>query len=202
MATIETSPLQSLRTVSITSIQPGGGLCFELERAWGKLRRACLRLFRPHYVERMLKKRQGQCSGCRHDIIDRRDLKLYRNVCGYWFRAEDDRFQYRDRLRLARAGLAEVVFFSLLCGIACCLAALGGSLLHPAFFSLFAIVVPLWVFLISFFRDPDRAVPPDPQALVSPADGTVTNMKWWRTLISPAARPFASAFSFPYLMST
>jgi len=188
MATSETTAIRA--ACPITSIQPGGGFCFELERAWGKLRRGYLRLFRPRYVECMREKRQGQCPGCRHDIIDSRDLKLYRNVCGYWFRAEDDRFRYRDRLRLARAGLAEIVFFSSLCGIVCCLIALGGNFLHPAFFSLFAIVMPLWLFLISFFRDPGRLIPEDSQALVSPADGTVTNIEAVEEADFPGGRAF------------
>jgi len=34
----------------------------------------------------------------------------------------------------------------------------------------------LWVWLISFFRDPERPVPADPAALVSPADGTVSDI--------------------------
>jgi phosphatidylserine decarboxylase len=44
---------------------------------------------------------------------------------------------------------------------------------HPA-----AAAVPLvlFVFVVAFFRDPDREVPPDREDLVSPADGTVTDI--------------------------
>ena len=62
----------------------------------------------------MLAKRQGDCPNCPHDIIDPRDLKYVRNVCGYWFQPADDPFRWRDRLGFARYGLAELVVFTLL----------------------------------------------------------------------------------------
>jgi hypothetical protein len=85
-----------------TIVQPGGGLCFNLEAAWGRFRRGYLRRIRPGYVRKMAALRQGECPGCTHDVIDPRDAKLVRNVCGYWFRPEDDRFAWRDRIPLAR----------------------------------------------------------------------------------------------------
>src|SRR5262245_55937211 len=94
-----------LGAAPISSCQPGGGLCMGLELAWGRLRRAWLRTFRPGYVRRMLAVRQGECTAS-YDVIDSRDLKFIRNVCGWWFRPEDDRFAWRGRLRLARYGLA------------------------------------------------------------------------------------------------
>src|SRR5437016_4577604 len=95
------------------NVQPGGGACMQIELAWGRLRRWILRRFRHGYVEAMRKLRQGECFQCRHDIIDPRDLKFCRNVCGYWFRPNDDRFAWRDNLGLAREGLAEVVCFGM-----------------------------------------------------------------------------------------
>src|SRR4029077_4971493 len=112
MATLEPRTVR-LTPAPITSIQPGGGLCFALERAWGRLRRAWLRRFRPDYVRQTAAERQGQCENCPHDIVDPRDLKLYRNVCGYQF-ADADFLPRPHPLRLARPGLAEVVCFSLL----------------------------------------------------------------------------------------
>src|SRR5262245_4860837 len=113
MATAQPTSSCTLATAPITSAQPGGGWCMRLELAWDRLRRAALRRFRPGYVRRMAGLRQGQCPDCPHDIIDPRDLKFSRNVCGYWFHPEDDPFRWRGRLRLARAGLAEVVIFSI-----------------------------------------------------------------------------------------
>ena len=96
-----------------SNIQPGGGSCMALELAWGRLRRAWLRRWRPGYVARMAQRRQGECPNCPHDIVDVRDLKFVRNICGYWFRPEDDGFQWRRNVSgLARVGLAEVVIFS------------------------------------------------------------------------------------------
>jgi phosphatidylserine decarboxylase len=174
MATIATPP-QTLTAAPIRSAQPGGGLCMSLELAWGRWRRAWLRLFRPRYVARMTLLRQGDCPNCPHDIIDSRDLKYYRNVCGYSFRPEDDAFAWRGRLGLARYGLAELLCFSLLFAAATALFA-GLAALHPLFLLPLPLVFGLWIFIISFFRDPERAIPSDPAVLVSPADGTVTHI--------------------------
>jgi phosphatidylserine decarboxylase len=146
-----------------------------LELAWGRLRRAFLRRFRPGYVARMAHLRRGDCPNCPHDILDPRDFKYYRNVCGYWFAAEDDAFAWRGRLRLARYGLAELLCFSLL--FAALLALFAGlATLHWLFLVPLAVVLVLWLFVVSFFRDPERTVPADLAALVSPADGTVTHV--------------------------
>ncbi len=176
MATSELKTPEQRAEAPITSAQPGGGFCMGLELAWGRLRRALLRLVRPGYVRAMQAKRQGECENCPHDVIDPRDLKFYRNVCGFWFRAEDDRFRWRGRLRLARYGLAELVVFSIgFLVFALLFGALAVSV-HPLFGVPAAVVVAMWVFVVSFFRDPERAVPADPRALVSPADGTVTDV--------------------------
>jgi phosphatidylserine decarboxylase len=180
---------QRLVAAPLTSVQPGGGFCMRLELAWGRLRRASLRAFFPGYVRRMQALRQGDCSRG-FDVIDSRDLKYIRNVCGWWFRPEDDRFAWRGRLRLARYGLAELIVFS---------AVLGGLLLsvahlaywhHPAFWAPAAIVLLLWVFVISFFRDPARSIPTDPALLLSPADGVVTHIGEIEDAEFPAGRAF------------
>src|SRR5215470_10617948 len=112
MATLQSQPLAPRASVPITSIQPGGfGPCVKLELAWGRLRRAWLRRFRPGYVARMAAQRQGECPGCPHDVIDSRDLKFFRNVCGYWFGPDDDPFKPASRFWLTRAGLAELLCF-------------------------------------------------------------------------------------------
>jgi len=159
------------------SVQPGGGWCMRIERGWGCCRRAWLRAFRKGYVRRMSARRKGDCPDCRHDIIDSRDLKYVRNVCGYWFHAEDDPFRWRDRLGLARYGLAEVVVFSLcLAGISVLVIG-GGVILHPALLGALLPVALVWLEIVYFFRDPERVIPQDPAALVSPADGTVTHVE-------------------------
>src|SRR5688572_13694012 len=107
MATIEPQTAPALTSVPPTMTQPGGGRIVHLELAWGRLRRAWLRRFRPDYVRRMAEKRQGECPNCTHDIVDPRDLKYYRNVCGYSFGDEEDVFRRRGRLPFARAGIAE-----------------------------------------------------------------------------------------------
>ncbi len=176
MATLQSTPTAACEA-AITCVQPGGGPIVALERGWGKLRRGLLRRFCPGYVRRMAERRQGECPNCPHDVIDARDLKLVRNVCGYWFRPEDDRFAWRGRLGLARAGLAELLCASL---VLLPLAGLGAALgwwLHPAWWALTVVALGVWGFIVSFFRDPSRTIPTDPNALVSPADGTVTHIE-------------------------
>jgi phosphatidylserine decarboxylase len=147
-----------------------------LELAWGRFRRALLRSCRPGYVRRMQERRQGQCPDCPHDVIDSRDLKFYRNVCGYWFRPEDDGFAWRGRLRLARPGLAELIVFSAFLFAAALALGHLAFWYHPLFYAPLAAVLVLWGFVFSFFRDPERVIPADADALVSPADGVVTHV--------------------------
>jgi phosphatidylserine decarboxylase len=190
MATIESkTPAPASATVP-TSVQPGGGFCMNLELAWGRFRRALLRRFRPGFVRRMAEKRQGHCPDCPHDIIDPRDLKFYRNVCGYWFRPEDDRFRWRGRLGLARAGLAEVVFFSLVCFGLSLLFGLAGALIHWALWLPLPVLALLWLEVIYFFRDPERRIPAGADVVVSPADGTVTHVDEVEDADFPGGRAF------------
>lgn len=189
MATIAPLP-SALQSAPISSIQPGGGFCFALERAWGRWRRGWLRRFRPGYVRRMAECRQGHCPNCRHDILDSRDLKLYRNVCGYWFRPEDDAFAWRGRLRLARAGLAELLFFSGVYFLLSAAVVLLGALVHPLLLLLLILVLVPWLFVLSFFRDPERSIPADPDVLVSPADGAVTHVGETSDSDFPGGRAF------------
>src|SRR5262245_37239393 len=105
---------KDLRTVGRKPecVQPGGGTCMRLEEIWGRVRRADFRSFRRGYVRLMLSKLQGECSRFAGDVIDPRDLKYIRNVCGFWFDPKDDHFAWRGKLGLARYGLAEVILFS------------------------------------------------------------------------------------------
>src|SRR5689334_4632788 len=103
-----TPPTPPRAPAPITSTQPGGGLLVGLALAWGRLRRGFLRRFRPGYVERMQKARTGDCPGCTHDVIDARDLKYFRNVCGHSF---PEPARPTRRLPLAPHGLVELVVF-------------------------------------------------------------------------------------------
>jgi phosphatidylserine decarboxylase len=176
MATLQPASAFPCEPVIPDGVQPGGGFCLRMELAWGRLRRAWLRRSRPGYVRRMREKRQGDCPNCPHDILDPRDLKFCRNVCGFWFSPEDDPFRWRDRLGFARVGLAELVLFSLLLGgvLAVCVSL--ASLAHWLFWLPAAAAALVWAEVVYFFRDPERVIPTDPLALVSPADGTVTDV--------------------------
>src|SRR5439155_23971185 len=49
--------------------------------------------------------------------------------------------------------------------------------LHPPCWAGLALILPLWLFVLSFFRDPQRRIPEDTGVVVSPADGTVTHVE-------------------------
>ena len=87
---------------NFVSVQPGGGVCYHIESAWGWLRRWRLKRFRPGYVRRMAALRRGDAAGAPHEILDPRDLKYCRNRCRCDWDPADDPFRWRDRLPLAR----------------------------------------------------------------------------------------------------
>ena len=160
-----------------TCTQPGGGWIMKWELAWGRLRRAYLRIFWRGYLKRMESLRLGECPNCRHVILDPRDLKYWRNVCGYAFRAEDDPFQWRNELGFARPGLAEVTLTSGIALAVILFVLIGVNAFHPIFWVLLPLVIIPWLFILWFFRDPERQIPSDADALLSPADGKVTHIE-------------------------
>ncbi len=72
-------------------------------------------------------------------------------------------------LPITRHGLREIVIGSIF------LAIIAGGLgfVH---WSLTLLVLPIWLWLLSFFRDPQRTLPAEQHAMVSPADGKVTDI--------------------------
>jgi phosphatidylserine decarboxylase len=155
---------------NIRSVQPGGGVCYRIELAWGCWRRWWLRTFRPQYVRRMAELRTGSDAGAPHSILDPRDLKFCRNQVECDWAAEDDPFRWRSRLGFARWGLAELQL-------------MGWPLLLAA---VLLAVSPWWIaavvpavllgLVLWFFRDPPRRVPTEPGIVVSPADGTIVEI--------------------------
>jgi phosphatidylserine decarboxylase len=113
--------------------------------------------------------RRGSAEGAPHEILDPRDLKYCGNRCDARWPAECDPFFWRERIPLARWGLAEVILMGVPLGLlAAALLAAGG--LWRWFALLPAAALAL---VVSFFRDPVRRVPQEEGIVVSPADGTV-----------------------------
>ena len=108
-------------------------------------------------------------DGCPHEILDPRDLKFCRNQTECHWRPEDDPFRWRERIPLARWGLAEVQL-------------MGWPLLAITIVLAFTwwyaapITGALFLLVVSFFRDPPRRIPQEPGLLVSPADGKVVEI--------------------------
>ena len=85
---------------------------------------------------------------------------------------------------LTRHGFREMLIGSLVLAVM-------AFLLGLAWLPLALLVLPLLIFLFAFFRDPQRGIPVEQHAMVSPADGTVSditeidNVEW---LSGPAVR--------------
>ena len=160
-------------------IQPGGGVVCKLELAWGYWRRFWLRTCRRGYVQRMAATRKGDCNGCPHEVLDPRDLKFFRNQPGYSWEAADDPFRWRDKIPFARAGLAELLVFSLMTfGPALALVAWltrgdVGTALQVAGWLAVATLTVIGGLIVWFFRSPPRRIPTETGLVVSPADGKV-----------------------------
>ena len=167
----------------ILDIQPGGGVVIRLEKAWGVWRRWWLKRFRPAYVSQMLSSRQGEPDGVPHEVLDPRDLKLYRNQTNCHWRPEDDPFAWRDRLPFVRVGLAELIVFSvvawpaaiLLSAIAWLFAA--GMVERLLLVTFAAGFVMVGTGVAWFFRNPRRAIPAGLGDVVAPADGKVVGIE-------------------------
>ena len=157
---------------NIPSVQPGGGKCYEIELAWGRLRRWYLKKFRREYVQRMAALRRGKADGAPHEILDPRDLKYCCNLCTAHWAAEDDPFRWRERLPFARWGLAELQLMGwpLLLATALLWSYCG------AWRWLAIVPAVLLGLVVYFFRDPVRFIPSSPDAIVSPADGTIAEV--------------------------
>ena len=154
-------------------VQPGGGYCYSIELAWGRLRRWYLKRFRRAYIHQMAALRDGDIDGAPHEILDPRDLKYCSTMCSARWRPEDDPFRWRGNLPFTRWGLAELQIIGWpLIALIVLLVWLGGAWQYVA-------IVPAVVLAVIayFFRDPTRIVPTDVAAIVSPADGKVVEIK-------------------------
>lgn len=172
---------------NIDSVQPGGGKCYQIELAWGRLRRWYLKTFRKGYVDRMATLRRGGSEGAPHEILDPRDLKYCCNLCTAHWAAEDDPFRWRENIPFARWGLAELQLMGWPLLIAAVLVWTSCGPLK------WLAIVPavLLGLVVYFFRDPHRVIPQDANAIVSPADGTiaeVTDVDHYDFFDGPAVR--------------
>lgn len=169
---------------NIGSVQPGGGTCYQIELAWGRLRRWYLKTFRRGYVQRMERLRQGDVAGCPHEVLDPRDLKFFRNQCAGGWHEHDDPFRWRQRIPFARWGLAELQLMGWpLLAIT--------VLLAMTFWYLAPIPAVLLALVVYFFRDPPRSIPQGAGDVVAPADGRiveVTRLEHDEYLGGPAVR--------------
>jgi phosphatidylserine decarboxylase len=161
-----------------------------------QVRRQYLSRLRPGYVRRARELRRGECRccgtccsltfhcplldesnrckyyqwrnvSCRDFPHDATDLRLTQVPCGHYFEepAEDGDV----RIPLTKYGLRELVLFGGLSVAGIVLAAVFLWYLVP----LFALTL---LFVLYFFRDPERKVPATPRILVSPADGRVADV--------------------------
>lgn len=71
--------------------------------------------------------------------------------------------------RVTRHGLREMLIGSVVLAVV-------AVVLGHVFWPLALVVVPVLLWLFAFFRDPEREVPADQDTMVSPADGTVSDI--------------------------
>ena len=172
MSTTENPPSRAVPEpipVDLTSVQPGGGICYRIELAWARWRRWYLKRFRPAYVARMAELRRGSADGAPHEVLDPRDLKYCRNQCQCDWDEADDPFRWRERLPFARWGLAELqlIGWPLL---------VSTVILAYYWWYLAALTAVPLVLVVWFFRDPPRRVPQEAGLMVSPADGKIVEI--------------------------
>jgi phosphatidylserine decarboxylase len=170
---------------NIPSTQPGGGRCYRLELAWGRVRRWYLKRFRNGYIRRMAQKRRGSLDGCPIEVLDPRDLKYFKNQCDAHWAPEDDPFRWRETIPFARWGLCELLL------IGAPLLAATIALAFTAVWYLAAAPAALLAFVVWFFRDPPRRIPQATGLLVSPADGKlveITTLDYHDFIGGPAVR--------------
>jgi phosphatidylserine decarboxylase len=148
-----------------------------IELAWARFRKFWLRKLCPGYVQSMQAKRLGDCPVCPHDIIEPRDLKFTRNVCGYSFPPDVDPRSFSTRFGFARHGLAEIILCGMPLAVAISAAAAAAMEWHWLFWFLVFAASMVTLEIVTFFRDPERVIPADPAVLVSPADGVVTHVE-------------------------
>jgi phosphatidylserine decarboxylase len=86
--------------------------------------------------------------------------------------------------------MAELVCFSIVFAALLVLLGLAAVSIHALFWAPFAVVALLWAFVVAFFRDPFRSLPTDAEALLSPADGTVTHVEEVEEPDFPGGRAF------------
>ncbi len=157
---------------NIRSVQPGSGVCYRIEIAWGRFRRWYLRTFRRRYVERMARLRKGDPTGAPHEILDPRDLKYCCNLCSAEWASSDDPYAWRGKLPLARWGLAELQLMGYPL-----LALVVATVWLPSPWRWLSLApASLLLLLVYFFRDPPRRVSDSPGQLVAPADGRVVEI--------------------------
>ncbi len=160
------------------SDQPGGfGLFVRIELMWGRLRRWFLRRFCHGHVKLWTERQHGQCERYGADVIDPRDLKFIRSVCGITFDPAVDVYRRRESMGFARYGYAELVGFSVILGLGSMLGSVLGAVFHSAFLLISTVCVVFWLEVIWFFRDPERVSPDDPHLAISPADGTISHVE-------------------------
>ncbi|HSZ54899.1 MAG TPA: phosphatidylserine decarboxylase [Tepidisphaeraceae bacterium] len=97
-------------------------------------------------------------------------------------------------MRVTRHGAREMLIGSVV------LALVAFALAEFVFWPLALLLIPVLIFLFAFFRDPERPIPADQDVMVSPADGTIsdiTQLEHDELLGGPAVRVgiFLSVFN-------
>jgi phosphatidylserine decarboxylase len=81
------------------------------------------------------------------------------------------------RIPITKYGLPQVVIYPGLCVLAMVTAIALAAVNISVFWVIEAVLVIVLIWMLSFFRDPKRNVPLDEKLLISPADGTISDIE-------------------------
>jgi phosphatidylserine decarboxylase len=81
------------------------------------------------------------------------------------------------RIPITKYGLPQVVVYPGLCVLAMAAAIVLAAANTSVFWVLEAVLAIVLIWMLSFFRDPKRNVPLDEKLLISPADGTISDIE-------------------------
>ena len=79
-------------------------------------------------------------------------------------------------MRLTRYGIRELLIATLATSALCVGIVIGALWCTPWWLAGLVVILPLWVFVLCFFRDPNREIPSGAGLFVSPADGCVSDI--------------------------
>jgi len=81
------------------------------------------------------------------------------------------------RIPITKYGMPQVVIYPCLCALAMVIAIVLAAVSMPLFWVIEAVLLLVLIWMLSFFRDPERQIPAGDNLILSPADGTISDVE-------------------------